>query len=107
MKLIDDYKEAKKKLLDYVGYNGHLDCAIDDRLNEYWAVDDGEVFFGPDEPVGEGEFMYAEELYKDRDRKNKEIWRGEDMSMVIISLNRTQYFTFFPNDKEVKGFTNY
>jgi len=101
MKELDEYYEARGKVIEYFGYDGLVED-IEDHRDEHWAVDNYELLFG-DDPSGWDEFGpdYSDEIH--HYNCNPAVFRAKDYTMILVrTCFGDKRLYVFSNSKEIK-----
>lgn len=107
MDLLDEYTEARGKLLAYFEYVEQWRVLpIDDQTDCFWRLDGdgpGEVHFADseDELANEEGNYYVNEIYTQR-HLTKWVYRGPEYTMIVVDTRTdgNQFLQIFENAKE-------
>lgn len=95
MQLLDNYLEARKKLLDYFNYPLHnFTYDVEDYRTAYWCLVVDEIQWGDslEEFETEDGNYYAEIA--------KEVYRGHTHTLIVMLINGDKIFGIFDNTRE-------
>jgi hypothetical protein len=106
MEIIKRYNDALQTLYDSVGFvEDWTVYAVADRTEMFWKVVDGDKVRFAETVEKMNELIcdyYEDEIYKQRFYK-KHIYRGDDLTMIIVDTHTdgNKFFAFYDNEKEL------